>query len=389
MKKFEKKLINSIFALERYVENVNLKGYEPFDGLSSPLRSLTFGNLFCERLLQQIVRQSPINLRPIVGVKPLESTKGRGYLSWGWINMYKIYNDEVYRKKAIESLTWLDENKSPMYKHHSWGNHFEYSFRGGRIPKYEPTIVWTSLIGQVFLDAYELFKIPRHLEVIESIRNWIISLSKENTSSGDCISYVAFEQRSIHNSNMLGAAFLARAAKALNDDLYLDVAKSAMEYSCSRQIENGAWYYGHEQKYHWIDNFHTGYNLDSLKRYIDATGDKTFNKNLKIGYEFFKNSFFESSGRPKYYHNRAFPIDIQCASQAIDTLTLFSEYDQGSLEIGCNVASWTIDNMQDKDGHFYYRKYPFGIKAKAPMIHWAQATIFKAFTNLLLRYRNN
>ena len=389
MKKFKKKLINSIFALERYVESVNLKGYEPFDGLSSPLRSLTFGNLFCERLLQQLVRQSPINLRPLVGVKPLDSTKGRGYLSWGWINMYKIYNDEVYREKAIESLAWLDENKSPMYKHHSWGNHFEYSFRGGRIPKYEPTIVWTSLIGQVFLEAYELFKIPRHLEVIESIRNWIISLSRENTSSGDCISYVAFEQRSIHNSNMLGAAFLARAAKALKDDLYLDVAKSGMEYSCSRQLENGAWYYGHDQKYHWIDNFHTGYNLDSLKRYIDATGDKTFNKNLKTGYEFFKNSFFELSGRPKYYHNRALPIDIQCASQAIDTLTLFSEYDQESLEIACKVASWTIGNMQDKDGHFYYRKYPLGITAKAPMIHWAQATIFKAFTNLLLKYRNN
>jgi hypothetical protein len=45
------------------------------------------------------------------------------------------------------------------------------------------------------------------------------------------------------------------------------------------------------------------------------------------------------------------------------------------------VAQWTIDNMQDKDG-FYYRQYPIGIKAKAPMLHWAQATTYKALTLL-------
>jgi hypothetical protein len=41
--------------------------------------------------------------------------------------------------------------------------------------------------------------------------------------------------------------------------------------------------------------------------------------------------------------------------------------------------------MQDPDGHFYYRIYPGGIKAKTPMLHWAQATMYKALANLLLR----
>ena len=41
-----------------------------------------------------------------------------------------------------------------------------------------------------------------------------------------------------------------------------------------------------------------------------------------------------------------------------------------------------IENMQAADGHFYYRKYPL-MTAKAPMIHWGQATMFKALAELL------
>ena len=43
-----------------------------------------------------------------------------------------------------------------------------------------------------------------------------------------------------------------------------------------------------EEKHHWIDNFHTAYNLDSLKRYIDHTGDEEFRPNLERGYRYFK-----------------------------------------------------------------------------------------------------
>lgn len=383
MERLKRKLEESIAKLERWVVSHQYKGYEPFDGLSSYLRPLACGSLLGERLLQQLVRQSPINLRPLLGVKPLDSTKGRGYLAWGWLALFRLTGIDEYRIKALDALTWLDNHRAPMYPGHSWGNHFDYVSRGGSIPIYEPTIVWTSLIGQACLDAYATFQEKRHLEIVQSIRSWILSLPREHTSKGTCLSYVAFEQSSIHNSNMFGAAFLAQAARLLGDDLGSDVATSAMHYSCAGQLENGAWYYGEDPKYHWVDNFHTGYNLDSLKRFVDATGDGTFEENLSRGYTFFKRSFFEASGRPKYYHNRAYPIDIQCASQAIDTLTHFSDNDHESLDLACKVAAWTIDHMQDKDGHFYYRCYPFGVKAKTPMIHWGQATMFRALAHLL------
>lgn len=373
----------SIQKLGKWVEDHNYKGYEPFDGLSSIFRPLTFGNLFLDRLLMQLIRQSPINLRPIFGIKPLESTKGRGYMAWGYLNMFKMSNEISYKEKAINCLDWLIRNKSPKFEEYSWANHFDFAGRGGRYSKHESIIVWTSLIGQAFLDAYELFNYKKYLEIAESICDWILRLPVVKTETGICLGYHAQGQSMIHNSNMLGASMLARTGKLTNNTELMKVAKDAMYYSCSRQNPDGSWYYGDHPMFHWIDNFHTGYNLDSLKCYIEFTDDKDYDENLRLGFKYYKNTFFEKNGRPKYYHNRAYPIDSQCASQAIDTLAYFSDYDEGSLELGLRVAKWTIENMQDKNGYFYYRQYPL-IKAKTPMLHWAQATTYKALTFLLL-----
>lgn len=379
---FKTKLRQSIAKLQAWIEENNYRGYEPFDGLSSPLRPLTFKVLFLERLLQQSVRQSPINLRPLLGIRPQESTKGRGYMAWGYLQMYRATGDPAYKEKAIQSLDWLSRNKAPGYAHHSWGNHFDFSSRVGRLPRHEPIIVWTSLIGQVYLDAYEMFGDEWFLDIAKSVCSWIMEVPRETTAQGACLSYVAFEQRSIHNSNLLGAAMLARTARHSRGNGYLAVAREAVRYSCARQRPDGSWYYGERDDYHWIDNFHTGYNLDSLKSYVENTGDNHYQANIRRGFSFYCSSFFEPSGRPKYYHNKTYPIDSQCASQAVETLAHFAETEAGSLDLAAKVAEWTIDHMQDEKGYFYFRKYPL-VTARTPMLHWAQATTFRAFSLLL------
>ena len=377
-------LEESIKKLEKWVEDHDYKAYEPADALNSFVRPLTFGNLFLERLLIQIFKQSPFNLRSFLGIKHHDSSIGRGYMAGGYLIMFKLTGEQRYKKKAVNCLEWLMANKSTKFEKYSWGNHYDFASRTGKYSKFEPIIVWTALIGQTFLDAYELFKDEDYLRVAESVCRWILALPRERTDTGACLSYLATKQISVHNSNMLGAAMLARTAKFTGNKECLKVAKEAMEYSCSRQLSDGSWYYGEASNQHWIDNFHTGYNLDSMKCYIGSTGDDTFRPHLKRGFRFFVESFFEPSGRPKYYHNRTYPVDSQCASQAIETLANFSDYDESSLELAKKVAHWTIGNMQAKDGHFYYRQYPLR-KARTPMLHWAQATTYKALILLLSR----
>jgi len=381
---FKEVISASIQKLEKWIEDHDYKGYDPADGLTSFLRPLTFGNLFLDRLLQQLVWRSPINIRPIVGVKPLDSCIGRGYMAWGYLAMLKTTGDNSYRKKAESCLDWLINNRSPGFEHYCWGKMFDFASRGGRQGKYEPITVWTSLIGQAFIDAYEITGDKKYLEVAESICDWIVERPRNITESGCCINYTPSGEGdcTIHNQSMLAAAMLAKTAKYNSNQEYLRLAKEAVTYTCTRQLPDGSWLYGEEPKYHWIDNFHTGYNLDALKCYIENTNDKTFEDSLKKGFDFFKINFFEPTGRPKYYHNRTYPIDSQCCSQAIETLANFSDYDETSLELGVRVAKWTIENMQDQTGYFYFMRYPY-MTLKVPMIHWAQATTYKAMSMLL------
>jgi len=372
---------NSVHGVVSWVEAHNYRAYDPGDGSMSFLHLLTLNVPFFRRLLTAVVLRSPIHIRPWIGIRPHTSTKGMGYFAWGYTKMFALTGDESYRRRAETCLDWLIANRSNNL-HYCWGNHFAFSTRAGTIDKHTPTIVWTSLIGLAFLEAYEVLGNSRYLDVAASTADWVKSLPREQADRGVCLSYVPHVQSSIHNSNMLGASLLARVATHTRDQCSVDLAREAMSYSCALQHQDGSWFYGESAKYHWIDNFHTAYNLDSLKRYLDSTGEQEFEANLRVGFRYFRNNFFEPDGRPKYYHNQALPIDIQCAAQGIDTLTFFSDIEPESLALAEKVALWTIQHMQAKDGHFYYRD--LGWKTvKTPMLHWGQGTMFKALANLL------
>jgi hypothetical protein len=185
----KQKLERSIGLVQAWVEERGYKGYDPGDGLTSFLRPLAFGNLFAERILQQAIWKSPINIRPLVGVVPLESTKGRGFMAWGYTLLHQATGDEVCREKARECLKWLDEAREPGYAGHCWGNHFDFSTRSGCMKARTPTIVWSGLIGQAFLAAYEQWQEQGFLDIADSICRWILTLPRERTSCGTCLSY--------------------------------------------------------------------------------------------------------------------------------------------------------------------------------------------------------
>jgi hypothetical protein len=374
----EVRLRRSLQCLEQWVVSHGYKAYDPGDGQMSPLAALAFRQERMERLLTAAILRAPINVRPLLGIRPHCSTKGMGYMAWGYLKRYRVTLDERDLDKARHCLEWLLQHRSPR-RHHCWGNDFTFTTRAGRIPKGEPTIVWSALIGQAFLEACELLGEPRYLQVARSVCKWILEVPRARAPQGVCLSYVDTRQLSIHNANMLGAALLARVGAMTGDSRFRDLAQAAMRYSCACQRHDGAWFYGEDDKYHWVDNFHTGYNLDSLKRYIDSTGDRTFERCLAKGFRYYVLNFVEPDGRPRYTDARTLPVDIQCAAQCIDTLSYF-----GDLSMAWQVAEWTIEHMQDRDGHFHYRDLGW-MKIKTPMFHWGQATMFKALAQLAER----
>jgi rhamnogalacturonyl hydrolase YesR len=383
---FQSRVEDSLTRVIRWVREHRYLAYEPADGNSSVLFPLTRGRVWPMRVMQQVVLRSPVNIRPLVGVRPHESAIGRGYMAWAYLTMCRGEASSDIRDEAAACLSWLVDHRARGFDDFCWGDPYEYATRGGRRPLGAPILIWTALIGQVFLEAFEVLGDRRYLMVAESVGRWLRQLPREDTNSGSCLSYNAYMQSSIHNSNAMGAAFLARLGAAIGDEECLALARSAMTYTCARQHPDGAWFYGEAPKYHWIDNFHTGYNISALKVYSDAVQDDTFDEHYARGIAYFKANFFESDGRPKYFHDKTYPVDIQCAAQAIDTLVAVSADDRGSLPLAIQVAEWTITEMQARDGHFLYRQLPL-MKVTTPMLHWGQGTMAKALATLVRAMR--
>jgi rhamnogalacturonyl hydrolase YesR len=378
------KLNDSISRLFGWLAEKDYRAYDTFDGLSSPvLRPLTFETRALRTVLLQGVRRFPLNLRPLLGIKRSRSTKGMGFLARGYLRMHQATGEPQWLERAQNALDWLIENQSRAYSGACWGNHFDYQSRGFYLPKGVPTIVWTSLIGHAFLDGYDSLKDEKYLQIAVSACHHILrDIDQYPEGEGTCISYVPGLDCRVHNANTLGASLLARTSSYTGEKASRDLAEKALLYTATHQLPGGAWYYGEKENLHWIDNFHSAYVLDCFKYYLESTGDDEFKPVMDKGYDYWKKTFFLSDGTPRYYNHKTLPIDIQCCSQAIDTLVLFKNDDPDSLALATKVALWTIEHMQDKSGYFYYRKYSNGLVNKTPTLHWGQATMLCALAAL-------
>jgi hypothetical protein len=382
----KKQIYDSICRLTEWLAANDYRGYDTFDGLNARfLRPLTLESKLLRTALQQGVRRFPINLRPLLGIAPSRSTKGMGFLARGFLRMHEATGEMGWKEKAEAALAWLIANESKGYSGACWGNHFDYQARGDfYLPKGTPTVVWTALIGHAFLDAHERSPQNGFLRVAASACEHI-RRDVKTTAEGDavCISYTPIHDSQVHNANTLAGGLLARTYAHTGEERYRALAEKAMRYTARHQRADGSWYYGEAPYRHWVDNFHTAYVLDSFKHYIAGTGDDRFEANLMNGYRYWKNTFFLADGTPKYYDRKTRPIDIQCCSQAIDTLVFFSDRDPESVALALKVAKWTTEHMQDpRGGYFYYRRYSRRLVNKTPTLHWGQATMLCALAGL-------
>jgi len=377
-------IYDSMQRLFGWLERNQYRGYDTFDGLNARfVRPFTFNSKFLNTVLQQGVRRFPLNLRPLLGVRKGLSTKGMGFLARGFIRLHAVTGEKVWADKAEFCLQWLIENQSPGYDGACWGNHFDYQSRSFYLPKNVPTIVWTSLIGHAFLDGYHHFQNDQYLKIAVSACEHILrDLENYPDGEGVCISYVPAQKSLVHNANTLGGSLLARTYFHTHNPAYRELAQKAMQYTAQYQRPDASWWYGEKANLHWVDNFHTAYVLDCFKFYTEGTGDGRFNQNMMRGYEFWKKTFFLQDGTPRYYDHKTLPLDIQCSSQAIDTLVFFHDRDSESLPLALKVACWTIANMQDRTGYFYYRRYSPWLVNKTPTLHWGQATMMCALAGL-------
>ena len=163
-----------------------------------------------------------------------------------------------------------------------------------------------------------------------------------------------------------------------------DLAVRAARYVVRRQREDGSWAYGAEAGQQWSDSFHTAYVLLSLSRIMKGSprSEVEIKPALQRGYEFWRERFFLADGWPKYYHDALYPADAHAAATAIITLLEFQDIDSGALALAEKIAAWTIENLRDRRGFFYYQRRRFHTVHTAYM-RWTQAWMLYALARLL------
>ena len=270
------------------------------------------------------------------------------------------------------------------YSGDCWGYNFTWQARRLFLfPKDTPTIVATSFCTEALLKAYELTgNIKYKNSAISSTKFILNDLNRTKYKSGFLFSYSPLNgNNTVFNASLLGCKSLIQAYKYTNNDHLKSIAKISAQAVCEAQKSDGSWVYGLLPQQDWIDSFHTGYNLESLYIFQKITKDKVFNKNIKLGLEFYLNSFFMIDGIPKYYHNKIYPVDIHCPAQMFVTLSKMDKF-KHNRKMCEKVLHWTINNMQSSKGYFYYQYNRF-YSSKISYMRWSNAFMFNAMSYYL------
>ena len=360
-------------------------GHDPFDALNSRLfQSTPLAQSRNARFIwTQLLKRSPSDLRALARVPAERNAKGIALFALAQIANHRRLRTDESAEQVHNFLSGLLSMKLDGYSGACWGYNFDWQSRNFFAPRDTPTIVPTAFAARALIEAagdlQDLQAVAR--SVCEFILN-DLPRSVDNATEL-CFSYAPNSDTQIFNASLLAAEVLASVASVTGEHELFEPVERATRYVVNNQRHDGSWYYGTDPKQSWIDNFHTAYILFSLKRIIDASrSGSQFQPALEHGYEYWKANFFLAEGWPKYYHDDPYPADAHAAASAIVTFIECAELDKNALSLARNVATWTIQNLRDSRGFFYYQRRRF-YTVRKPYMRWTQAWMLYALARLL------
>jgi rhamnogalacturonyl hydrolase YesR len=377
------KLTESLSRLRKYCEAEDFKGYDPYDGLNSRFfKAIPFisKNRIARLVWIQFFKRSPLNLRTITGVKKEYNPKAMGLFLSSYCQLYKTEAKQEYLDKCNFFIDQINNSVSEGYSGACWGYNFDWQARAFFQPKGTPTVVASTFIANALLDAYEITRDEQLLKTARSTCDFVLKdLNRTYDEKVNfAFSYSPVDKSVVFNASLLGSRLLSRVYSFTNEKELIEAAKSSVNYCCDYQRADGSWGYGTLPFHQWVDNFHTGYNLECIADYMKFSGDQVYSGNINRGFDYYINTFFTSEGIPKYYNTSVYPIDVHAPAQMVITLAKLGKFKEYKPVMD-NVLNWTIDHMQSPKGFFYYQVNKY-FSSKIPYMRWAQAWMFYALS---------
>ena len=141
-------IVAALDRLESWIEQEGFVGWDPFDALNSPILSyLTFGNRRIGQVWVQLLKRSPLNLRPLLRIPKGRNPKAAGIFLASYWRKYLLSQDPRYLERTEFFANWLCAHASKGYRGSCWGYNFDWPNRALLAPRGTPTIVGLLLLG--------------------------------------------------------------------------------------------------------------------------------------------------------------------------------------------------------------------------------------------------
>ena len=367
--------------------SANYEGYSKHDGLNSPLMAFLGGSSRLTRLAAiQVVTRSPVDIRPLVGVRKARNAKGLSLFARALLARHRMTGSADDATQARGLLDWLIDHPAQGFDGLCWGYPYPWQDVGFFAPRDFPNRVVTAHVGQALVDGYETLQDERYLDAANRAVWFLLQAPKTLFEDADrrCVSYVPDENIDwiVMDVSVLAGALAARVGAITGDGDLIGEGGRLVRYVVSKQTDEGAWFYADPPSASHIthDNYHTGFILDAIQQYGLSAGSDEFDESYRRGIDFYERRLFEPNGAARFMNDRLYPIDIHGCAQGIITFSLQQRHQGTGAEMATRVLNWTLANMWDPaTGWFYYQRRR-GYRTHIRELRWCQGWMSRALS---------
>lgn len=373
-------------AVHAWSEARQWRGHEKHDALNSPWLARAAGGSRVARLVAiQAVMRAPFDVRGLLRVEPSHNPKGLALFAQSCLDLAAVTREREWTDRAMRLGALLESTARPARSGaRAWGYLYPWQDAGFFAPSGTPNAVVTCHVCEALLDVHEALGDRRCLELVDGALGFLlVDLRRLVDRPGElCLSYMPVDmQMRVMDVSILVGALLARWGRLTADSRHAETSARLVRYVVNRQTPEGAWFYtdppGDSPIRH--DNYHTGFILDALWRYVHATRDEGFRPAYDAGLSFYRLHLFEPDGAPRWMSDRRYPLDVHGAAQGILT---FARHEREFPGFADRIASWAVDRLYHPDGRFLYQQGRFVTK-RFTFMRWCNGWMARALAHLL------
>jgi hypothetical protein len=374
-----------------WVRSQNYSGWDPYDAMTSPALRHLPGH-YPKFLAIQFNKFFPLNVRPVLGVKKGIDTKGLILFTRAFCRLYQLNSDERYRAE-LERVLALVRSRSRWaeYGHHCWSGHYfpVFSIDKGTWTESMPDTVTTSFAIMALAESGRVLGDKTCHDMAMDAAEHLISTSLRTINETTYFAYSFLETSKdviVLNASGLALDALSHVLSLKEDSRLKETGEQLASLLIRTQRDDGAWVYSLRPDgsvYRDQRDFHQGYILDGLQSFLPFADDpEHLRPCIERGARYYRDILFRKDGSSYYRYPVAFPVDIHNQAQGIITFSKLIDLEPAYRHRARSITEWTITHMQDREGFFYFQKWPLVLN-RTPHMRWGQAWMMLALATCL------